>query len=333
MAKKLLEIKDLRTSFFTHLGEVKAVDGVSFDVEEGEVVATVGESGCGKSVTALSVMGLVPEPGRVTSGSILFDGQELTGMSEKQRVKIRGKSIGMVFQDPMTSLNPVMTVGAQIMETLMWHQGMSRQDAKKRAIEMLQLVGMPGPERRLNQYPHQFSGGMRQRAMIAIALACDPKLLIADEPTTALDVTIQAQIMDLLRDLKRKLGTSVILITHDLGVVAGMAQRVIVMYGGKVVEEGPVRNLYHSPRHPYTWGLLKSMPRLHATQRQRLVPIDGQPPDLLSPPSGCGFTDRCRYAMEVCRDAAPELRAVDGDHRARCWLLHPDAPRVERAGA
>ncbi len=333
MARKVLEVRDLRTSFFTHLGEVKAVDGVSFDVEEGEVIAIVGESGCGKSVTAMSIMGLVAEPGRITGGSIQFDGQELVTMREREKVRIRGSQIGMVVQDPMTSLNPVLTVGAQIMETLIWHQGLSKQAARQRAGEMLQLVGIPSPEKRLDQYPHQFSGGMRQRAMIAIALACNPKLLIADEPTTALDVTIQAQIMDLLRDLKRQLGTSVILITHDLGVVAGMAQRVVVMYGGKVVEEGAVRDIYHNPQHPYTWGLLRSIPRLGTGRRQRLIPIDGQPPDLLHPPAGCGFTDRCEYAMEVCRDLPPEHLGVGPGHQARCWLLHPSAPRVERAGA
>lgn len=330
MGKRLLEIKDLHTSFFTHLGEVKAVSGVSFGVDEGEVVAVVGESGSGKSVTAFSAMRLVSEPGKIVSGSISFEGQDLAKVPEKQMQKIRGNQISMIFQDPMTSLNPVLTVGDQITEALKWHQNMDKTQGRKIALDMLRLVGIPSPESRLSQYPHEFSGGMRQRVMIAIALACNPKLLIADEPTTALDVTIQAQIMDLLRDLKNKLGTSVILITHDLGVVAGMANRVIVMYGGKVVETGYVNDIYYNSKHPYTWGLLRSVTRLDSDEKQRLIPIDGQPPDLLHPPKGCGFCDRCDYAMRVCLDNPPEFFDIGNGHKSRCWLMHPDAPKVER---
>lgn len=330
MATKLLEIKDLNTSFFTHFGEVKAISGISFDVNEGEIVAVVGESGSGKSVTALSVINLIAAPGRIVSGSILLNGEELTKKSEKEMQKIRGKAIGMIFQDPMTSLNPVLTIGLQIMEVLQWHQGISQREAKKKAIEMLELVGLSNPENRLNQYPHEFSGGMRQRVMIAMALACNPKLLIADEPTTALDVTIQAQIMDLLKDLKSKLGTSIILITHDLGVVAGMSDKVIVMYAGNIVEMGSVKDIFYRPKHPYTWGLLKAVPRLDTDKKQKLYPIDGQPPDLLVPPQGCSFYDRCSYAMEICKNEKPYFFDLIKEHKARCWLLHPKAPLVER---
>lgn len=330
LSTKLLEIKNLNTSFFTHYGEVKAISGISFDVDEGEVVAVVGESGSGKSVTALSIINLVAQPGRIVSGSILLNGEDLTKKTEREMQKIRGKSIGMIFQDPMTSLNPVLTIGLQIMEVLQWHQGYSKSQAKKRAVEMLELVGLSNPENRLNQYPHEFSGGMRQRVMIAMALACDPKLLIADEPTTALDVTIQAQIMDLIKDVKNKLGTSIILITHDLGVVAGMSDRVIVMYAGNIVEIGNVRDIYYEPKHPYTWGLLRAVPRLDTDKKQKLYPIDGQPPDLLVPSQGCSFFDRCSYAMEICKNKRPVFFDLNRGHRAKCWLLHPKAPQVER---
>ncbi|HHT91770.1 MAG: ABC transporter ATP-binding protein [Bacillota bacterium] len=330
MAEALLEIHDLNTSFFTHLGEVKAVSDVSFDVRSGEVVAVVGESGSGKSVTALSIMNLISEPGRIVSGSIRLDGDELVHKSEQEMQRIRGKSIGMIFQDPMTSLNPVLTIGVQLVEMLRWHQKMSKSEARQRAAEMLGLVGLPHPEQRLKQYPHEFSGGMRQRVMIAMALICNPRLLIADEPTTALDVTIQAQIMDLLKDLKDRLGTSIILITHDLGVVAGMADRVIVMYAGRIVETGSVREIFYAPKHPYTWGLLRAVPRLDLDRKRTLYPIHGQPPDLMMDQRGCGFYDRCDYALEVCNEEKPEFFHLEEGHRVRCWLLHPQAPKVER---
>lgn len=332
MAKRVLEVENLHTSFFTHLGEVKAVSGVSFEVEQGEVVAIVGESGSGKSVTALSVMRLIQEPGKIIQGSIRFEGKDLVNLPEKQMEKIRGNQISMIFQDSMTSLNPVMKVGAQISEALRRHQGMTKIQARQRTLELLRLVGLPSPEERFSQYPHEFSGGMRQRAMIAMALACNPKLLIADEPTTALDVTIQAQIMELLHELKEKMGTAIILITHDLGVVAGMADKVLVMYGGKIVESGSVEDVYYHSQHPYTWGLLNSVPRLDLDENQRLVPIDGQPPDLLAPPVGCAFIDRCSYAMEVCQQM-PIFFGVSQNHVSRCWLLHPEAPKVERGKA
>jgi len=330
MSDKILEIKDLHTSFFTHLGEVKAVSGVSFDVNEGEIIAIVGESGSGKSVTALSIMNLVPDPGKIKEGSILFDGREIANKSEKEMLSIRGKQIGMIFQDPMTSLNPVLTIGRQITEMLWWHNKMDKTAARNRGIELLKLVGMSNPEKRMKQYPHELSGGMRQRVMIAIALSCDPKFLIADEPTTALDVTIQAQIMDLIKGLNKKLGTSVMIITHDLGVVAGIANRVIVMYGGKIVEKGMVRDIYYHSRHPYTWGILNAVPKLSYVGQERLTAIEGQPPDMLNLTKGCAFCERCNYAMEVCKDTPPDLYDVSEQHQSRCWLLHPDAPSVER---
>jgi len=328
MREKLLEVRNLAVSFKTYGGEVQAVRGVSFHVYKGETVAIVGESGCGKSVTSQTIIRLTP--GIVKSGEILFEGRDLLKLTEKEMQRVRGKEIGMIFQDPMTSLNPTMTIGRQIAEGLMKHQGLSKKDALDRAVEMLRLVGIPQPESRIKQYPHQFSGGMRQRVMIAIALACNPKLLIADEPTTALDVTIQAQIIDLMKELQRKTGTSIILITHDLGVVADIADRVIVMYAGKVVEEGTVDEIFYNPQHPYTWGLLRSVPRLDADRSQELAPIPGTPPDLFAPPKGCSFCARCDYAMEVCRDHMPEETAVSATHRVSCWLQDPRAPKVER---
>lgn len=326
----LLQIKDLRTSFFTYAGEVKAVDGISFNVDSGEAVAVVGESGCGKSATALSIMRLIPNPpGRIVGGKILFDGEDLITKTEREMQDIRGNKISMIFQDPMTSLNPVLTVGLQITEALELHQGMNRRDARARAIEMLRLVGIPNADSRISQYPHQFSGGMRQRAMIAMALSCNPKLLIADEPTTALDVTIQAQIIELMKDLRDRLGTAIILITHDLGVVARLCKRVVVMYAGIIVEEGPVRDIYYRPKHPYTWGLLNSIPRLDAEEKKRLVPIHGAPPDLLNPPKGCPFFARCSWALQVCAEHRPPMTDLDPGHRAACWLLDPRAPKVE----
>jgi len=328
----LLEVKDLKVSFQTYAGEVQAVRGVSFHLNKGEVLAIVGESGCGKSVTAQTIMRLIPTPPSVIkNGSILFDGQhDITKLSDKQMEKIRGKEMGMIFQDPMTSLNPTMQVGKQITEGLIKHQGMNKEDAMKRAIEMLSLVGMSNPESRVKQYPHEFSGGMRQRVMIALALACTPKLLIADEPTTALDVTIQAQIIKLMKKLSEQTSASIIVITHDLGIVADMAQRVIVMYAGKVVEQGTIDEIFYNSRHPYTWGLLRSVPRLDKSADEELVPIPGSPPDLFAPPVGCAFAARCPYAMGICMEKDPEHTHISGQHSAACWLLHPDAPKVER---
>ncbi|EST56125.1 peptide ABC transporter ATP-binding protein [Brevibacillus panacihumi W25] len=322
--ERILDVKDLHVSFHTYAGEVKAVRGVNFHVNRGEAVAIVGESGCGKSVTAQSLMKLIPmPPGDIKKGEILFNGENLVNKSNKEMEAIRGKDIGMIFQDPMTSLNPTMTIGNQITEGLIKHQNMSRTDARNRAIELLELVGIPQPEKRIEQYPHEFSGGMRQRAMIAIALACSPKLLIADEPTTALDVTIQAQILDLMKDLQKKMGTSIILITHDLGVVAEMCERVIVMYAGKVIETGTVDDIFYNPQHPYTKGLLRSVPRLDLNRDEPLTPIFGTPPDLLRPPTGCGFTARCESAMRVCQEMDPELNDVSSTQRTACWLQHP----------
>ena len=329
--EKLLEVKDLEVSFHTYAGEVHAVRGISFDLMKGEAIAIVGESGCGKSVTAQSIMRLIPvPPGEIKNGSILFDGKEITALSDREMEYLRGSEMGMVFQDPMTSLNPTMTIGLQIADGLVKHQGLSSREAKARVLEMLSLVGIPRPEERVNAYPHQFSGGMRQRVMIAIALACRPKLLIADEPTTALDVTIQAQILDLMKDLQKKLGTSIILITHDLGVVASMASRVVVMYAGKVVEIGTLDQIFASPQHPYTWGLMRSMPRLDADEEYDLISIPGTPPDLIAPPKGCPFAARCPYTMKVCTEAMPEHTELEREHRVACWLQHSLAPKVER---
>ncbi|NLG83220.1 MAG: ABC transporter ATP-binding protein [Firmicutes bacterium] len=323
----LLAVNDLRTSFFTYAGEVKAVDGVSFSLDEGEAVALVGESGCGKSVTALSIMGLINPPGKILSGSIVFNGRDLIRLSERELRHIRGNEIGMIFQDPMTSLNPVLSIGTQIIEVRRLHQGLRGRVARQRAVELLSMVGIPSPGERLRQYPHQFSGGMRQRVMIAMALACQPKLLIADEPTTALDVTIQAQIIELMKELQAQLGMAIILITHDLGVVAGLAKKVYVMYAGRIVESGSVDRIYYHARHPYTWGLLASVPRLDDKPKKRLVPIQGQPPDLLAPPPGCAFASRCRYAMRICVQENPALlpSSDDAEHRVACWREDPEA--------
>ena len=325
----LLEVKDLCTSFFTYAGEVKAVNGVSFHLDQGEAIGIVGESGCGKSVTVQSIMRLIPNPpGKIIGGSVEFIGVDLLKKSEKQMESIRGKDISMIFQDPMTSLNPVLTVGLQLTEVLKRHEGLTGKAATSRAVELLELVGISNPESRLKQYPHQFSGGMRQRVMIAIALACNPKLLIADEPTTALDVTIQAQILELMKDLKSKINTAIIMITHDLGVVAGLCSRVIVMYGGKIIESGNTNDIYYQPKHPYTWGLLKSVPRLDAKKNTKLIPIPGTPIDLLEPPKGCGFAPRCTHCMQICTEQAPEYTQLDQGHQVACWLQHPQAPRV-----
>ena len=317
----LLEVKNLKTQFFTQDGVVKAVDGVSFYVDQGETLGIVGESGCGKSVSVLSVMRLIPQPpGKIVDGEVIFEGQDLLKLSDDDIRKVRGNKIAMVFQDPMTSLNPVLTIGRQIGEALELHMGMSKEEARKRSAELLSMVGIPEAAARLDDYPHQFSGGMRQRAMIAMALACNPQLLIADEPTTALDVTIQAQILDLVKRLRDEIGMAIIWITHDLGVVAGLADRMMVMYAGHVVEEAPVKEMYADPRHPYTIGLLGSLPRLDEARAQRLQSIEGLPPDLISLPPGCPFEPRCVYAVEQCRLERPPLEPVAPRHTVACWV-------------
>jgi peptide/nickel transport system ATP-binding protein len=331
MANRLLEVKGLRTHFKTDDGMVHAVDGVSLHLDEGETLGVVGESGCGKSVTAFTVMRLVPiPPAKIVSGEILFKGRDLLKLGDAEMRRMRAKEIAMVFQEPMTSLNPVYTVGEQIAEVVRLHEGASRKAALDRAIEMLRLVRIPNPEKRVGDYPHQFSGGMRQRVMIAMALSCSPKLLIADEPTTALDVTIQAQILALLNDLKDRLGMSVMLITHAMGVVAETAQRVMVMYAGKVVEEAPVGELFRDPRHPYTQGLIRSIPRidLAATHKKRLEAIAGVVPSLLNAKPGCRFAARCPHAQPECIEATPELRTVTEGHTAAC--IFADVPTAER---
>lgn len=316
----LLEIEGLKTQFFTSAGTVRAVDGVNYNVEQGETVAVVGESGCGKSVTALSIMRLVADPpGKIVEGQIRFNGTDLLSLDEEEMRQIRGRDIGMVFQEPMTSLNPVLSIGRQLTETLETHFGMSREDADKRAVELLGLVGIAEPERRLVQYPHHFSGGMRQRVMIAMALACDPKLIIADEPTTALDVTIQAQILELMKNLTREMGVAMIIITHNLGVVARYADRVNVMYAGKIVESGTAKEIYHNPRHPYTLALLKSVPRLDLPRGAKLDPVDGQPPDLARLDDGCPFRPRCRFAQDGCANSVPPLAEVREKHWSACF--------------
>ena len=316
----LLEVKDLATHFFTQDGVVKAVDGISYNLAEGEVLGVVGESGCGKSVHALSIMRLVANPpGRTVGGEILFEGEDLLNMDDSEMRHIRGNRIAMVFQEPMTSLNPVLTIGRQLTETLELHQNMDRQEARARAAELLQTVGIPDAESRLSDYPHQFSGGMRQRVMIAMALSCNPRLIIADEPTTALDVTIQAQILELMRDLAEEFGTAMVIITHNLGVVARYAHRVVVMYAGKIVETGTAHDIYRNPRHPYTLALLNSVPRLDATERVRLDAIQGQAPDLVDLPQGCSFAPRCKYAYERCTQETPILVETDTNHTSACW--------------
>jgi oligopeptide/dipeptide ABC transporter ATP-binding protein len=317
----LLEVKDLHTEFRTGAGLVRAVDGISYTVEQGETVAIVGESGSGKSVSALSILRLIPDPpGRIVGGQILFGGRDLRTASEADMREIRGRDIGMVFQEPMTSLNPVLTIGRQITETLEQHQGMDSVAADRRALDLLDMVGIADSKRRLKQYPHQLSGGMRQRVMIAIALACNPRLIIADEPTTALDVTIQAQILELMKSLSQKLDVAQIIITHNLGVVARYAARVNVMYAGRIVESGKADAIYHTPRHPYTIALLRSVPRLDQPRRSRLDPVDGQPPDLTKLDGGCSFRPRCRFAVDACAHARPPLEpAGDASHLSACF--------------
>lgn len=329
---KLLEVRNLKTQFFTQDGVVHAVNGISYHVDAGETVAIVGESGSGKSVGVMSLIRLIPQPpGKIVDGEVLFDGQDLLKLKEDELRQIRGNRIAMIFQDPMTSLNPVLTIGRQITEAIELHLNMSKEQARKRAIQLLEMVGIPGAASRLDDYPHQFSGGMRQRVMIAMGLSCNPQLLIADEPTTALDVTIQAQIVDLVQRLQDELGMAIIWITHDLGVVAGMADRVLVMYAGFIVEEAGVHEIYARPRHPYTLGLLRSIPRLDLGRQKRLIPIDGLPPDLLEPPTHCPFAPRCSFVQERCWQENPPLVEVSPGHKAACWVdisgvsVHPAA--------
>jgi oligopeptide/dipeptide ABC transporter ATP-binding protein len=329
----LLAVDDLRVEFWTARGTVYAVNGISFDIAPGETLGIVGESGCGKSVTSLALLGILPRSGRVPTGTAMFEGRDLLTLPDDQLRKVRGREIAMIFQDPMTSLNPVLTVGRQIREALEAHFGMERAAADKRAADLLDQVGIPSAKVRLKDYPHQFSGGMRQRAMIAMALACEPKLLIADEPTTALDVTIQAQILELLRALVADRDTALIMITHDLGVVAGMCERVNVMYAGMFMETGSAEQLFARPRHPYTLGLLQSVPRLDAGRRQRLHPIEGSPRNMLSPPASCPFAPRCRYEVEQSREEVPPLEELEPGHRVACFNPVPaDEWRRSRAG-
>ncbi|MDD3127121.1 MAG: ABC transporter ATP-binding protein [Candidatus Izemoplasmatales bacterium] len=328
MEKTILEVNNLHTTFYTHLGNVQAVRGISFTIREGDIMGIVGESGSGKSVTAMSIMGLVDEPGKVSDGSVRFGNLILNELSDKDMTKIRGKEISMIFQDPMTSLNPVYSIGNQLIEVIRTHTDISYNDARLKALDLLKLVGIPDPEVRIKQYPHQFSGGMRQRAMIAMAISCNPKLLIADEPTTALDVTIQAQILDLMMSLKQKIDTSIILITHDLGVISEICTKVVVMYGGMAMEKADVIDLFDDPQHPYTRGLLKSIPKNFKGVKERLIPIDGTPPDLLNPPSGCPFSPRCPHTMGICLKEASPLYKISDNHYASCWLHNIEAPTV-----
>ena len=330
---KLLEIKDLHTYFFTEEGTVRAVDGVSWDLEEGETVGLVGESGCGKSVTALSIMRLIQDPpGRIVEGEILFDGEDLLKISESAMRKIRGNRISMVFQEPMTSLNPVMTIGHQLREAIQLHLGLGNKEASARAAQLLDQVGIPEAERRLGDYPHQFSGGMRQRGMIAMALSCNPRLLLADEPTTALDVTIQAQVLEIMSRLSKELGTAVVVITHNLGVIARYADRVNVMYAGKIVEQGTAADVFMRPRHPYTVGLMRSVPRLDAEEHTKLETIDGQPPLLIDPIPGCPFQPRCHWRIDRCSNELPMLEEKEEAHWAACWRNPQEDERTVAEG-
>lgn len=330
MTKAILEIKNLEFSFRTYGGVVKAVRDVSFEVREGEILGIVGESGCGKSVTVQCILRLNPEPpGFFENGSIMYKGEDIIKKSNREMRKIRGVEIGFIFQDPMTSLNPTMRIGKQIEEIFVGRSKVSRSEAKQKALDILELVGINEPERRYRQYPHELSGGMKQRVMIAIALVGQPGIIIADEPTTSLDVTIEAQILEILKDLQERFNTSIILITHDLGVIAKMCDRVLVMYGGKIIEEGPVNNIFYEAAHPYTSGLIQSIATLDTSKDQKLVPIDGTPPDLFSPPVGCPFAARCEYAMEICYQSMPDHTQVKDEHYSSCWLLHEYAPDVQ----
>ena len=325
----LLSVENLQVQFQTKKGINTAVDGVSFSVEKGRILGIVGESGCGKSVTSMSILQLLGSNARISGGSIKLDGKELIGLPEKEMCRIRGNDIAMIFQDPMTSLNPTMTIGKQIMESLIIHRGMNKAEARKEAIRMLEMVKIPSPESRIDNYPHELSGGMRQRVMIAIALACNPKILIADEPTTALDVTIQAQIMDLMRELKEKSNTAIILVTHDLGVVANFADRIQVMYAGQVVERGTAREIFYESKHPYTWALLSSVPKVTNESKEELYALKGTPPDLLLPLHECPFASRCEYCMGICKERNPMETSLSDTHKVSCWLQHPKAPKVE----
>lgn len=324
---KLIKVNDLRVSYHTYAGEVQSVRGVNFYVNEGETIAIVGESGCGKSVTAKTIMGLIScPPGEIKEGSeVILDGKDILKQTEKEWEEYRGATCSMIFQDALTSLNPTMNVGNQIMENILNHSSASKAEARKEALHMLELVGIPDAEACLRKYPHQLSGGMRQRVMIAIALACKPKVLIADEPTTALDVTIQAQIIDLMKELQKKLGTTIILITHDLGVVANIASRIVVIYSGKIMEKGTVNQIFYGHKHPYTWALLNAAPNLQLGNKQKLMSIEGTPPDLIDPPKGCPFAARCKYCMNICVDEVPEEYEFEKDHKVACWLYHPES--------
>lgn len=327
---KILQVNNLKVSYHTYGGEIQSVRGVSFDLSKGETLAIVGESGCGKTVTSKALMRLIKAPqGEIKPTSeILFNGKNILKMNKTQLRQLRGGDISMIFQDPMTSLNPTTKIGDQIAEGLMIHRGLSKSEALKEAKKMLELVRIPNADKRINQYPHQFSGGMRQRVSIAIALACNPKILIADEPTTALDVTIQAQIMDLMKELQKKLGTSIIMITHDLGLVATVADRVQVMYSGLIIERGTTEDIFFYPKHPYTWALINSVPQLDSKNKTKLYSISGTPPDAFSPPLGCPFAARCDYCMEACLEAMPEVTEISDTHSVSCWLMHPKAPKV-----
>jgi oligopeptide/dipeptide ABC transporter ATP-binding protein len=327
-------VKDLKTYFFTYEGVVKAVDGVSYELEQGETLGLVGESGCGKSVSALSLMRLIPDPpGKILNGEVLFEGEDILKIEMDDMRRIRGGKMSMVFQEPMTSLNPVLTIEKQLTETLQLHKGMTREESRNESVSLLARVGIPDPDRRVKQYPHQFSGGMRQRVMIAMALSCNPRLIIADEPTTALDVTIQAQILELMKSLTSEFGVALIVITHNLGVVARYADRVNIMYAGKIIERGSAMEIYSNPRHPYTVGLLRSVPRLDQPRRSRLDPIEGQPPDLINLPAGCAFRSRCRWAIDKCATEEPELMQVGDGHRSACWVPEQLGAEAVLAGA
>ncbi len=331
--KKLLEVKDLRVSFFTHAGEVKAVGGISYELDYGEVMGIVGESGSGKSVEAYSIMGLLQDPGKVVGGSITFEGRDVLAMSKKEKKQFRGTQVSMIFQNPMTCLNPVYTIGAQLMEALRVHEKIPKAQAMERVKEILELVGITNVERRVKQYPHELSGGMRQRVMIAMGMICKPKILIADEPPTALDVTIQAQILELMKDIQKKTGMAIIFITHNLGVVAEICDKVAVMYAGHLVEKGTVDDIFYNPSHPYTRGLLKSMPRVDAKKYERLIPIEGSPVDMLDPPPGCPFAPRCQSCMAVCTMREPPETTVGEGHCASCWLLNQEELTAEETAS
>ena len=328
---RILEVKDLSVSFNTYAGEVKAVRGVSFELNRGETLAFVGESGCGKTVTAKSILRLLKPPFAVIKegSKITCDSKDVLSLNKKELCEFRGDEVSMIFQDPMTSLNPTMTVGKQIMESLRIHRHLDKKQAREEAIKMLKMVNIPSPEKRIDSYPHEMSGGMRQRVMIAMALACSPKILIADEPTTALDVTIQAQIMDLMRELKEKMNTAIILVTHDLGVVANFADRIQVMYAGQVVERGTAREIFYDSKHPYTWALLSSVPKLAKESKQELYALKGTPPDLILPLNHCPFASRCEYCMPICKEKNPLETTITDTHRVSCWLQHPNAPKVK----